>query len=691
MSDAAAPPNPLLAPTGLPRFADFRAEHVVPGVRAMLAEQRAALAELEANAAPTWAGVVLPLERIHDRIHFVWGLVSHQMNVRNTPELRAAHQEVQPEVIELSMALEQSRPIHDALQALADAPDFARLDAGQRRAVECLLRDAKLAGVALDGEPKERFNALQRELAELSTRFSNNTLDATKAFWLDLASEDEVAGLPPSLRALAASEHPDEGATAEKGPWRITLAFPSFGPFMSHAKRRDLREQVYRAYFTRASSGEHDNTPLVREILRKKRALARLLGYGTYAELSLASKMARDVGAVETLLEELRVVALPAAERDLAELEAFARAHGQSEPLARWDMTFWAERMREQRFDYTDEELRPYFPLPRVLEGLFDLTERLFGVRVRAAQGKAATWHPDVLYFEVLNGDGTPRAAFFLDAYARSADKRGGAWMDDCLGRTTAHGGVRLPVAYLTCNFTPPLAGKPAQLSFDEVLTLFHEFGHGLQHMLTQVDHGLVAGIANVEWDAVELPSQFMENWCYHRATVLGFSGHVDTGEPLPDALFEKLVAARTFREGTALLRQLDFGLTDLELHHRYDPDGAESPEDVMLRIREKTAVGPAFAEDRYLNTFGHIFAGGYAAGYYSYKWAEVLSADAFAAFEEEGLEHEAALADVGRRFAETVLALGGSVAPMEVFKAFRGREPSTEALLRHAGLAPSA
>ena len=689
MSEAApATENPLLGPTGLPRFHEFRAEHVAPGVEALLEEQRAALAALEASAEPTWEGVVLPLERLHDRVHYVWGQVSHLMHVRNTPELREAYEAAQPKIIELSMAIEQSRPIHDALAALEASPGFAQLDEGQRRAVQCLLRDARLAGVALDGEAKETFNRLSTELAELSTRFGNNVLDSTKAFHMDLTTEEEVAGLPRFARALAASEHPDEGATPEDGPWRFTLTIPSFRPFIEHSQRRDLRERIHRAYFTRASEGEQDNSPLVREILRKKRELARLLGFETYADLSLASKMAPDVKAVDDLLEELRSVSYSAAEKDLAELREYAREHGQEEPVERWDLGYWSERIREKRFSFSDEDLKPYFPMASVLKGLFALAERLFEVRITEATGKVQTWHDDVLYFEVADADGSPRAAFFLDAYSRSADKRGGAWMDECLGRSTAEGELRLPVAYLVCNFTPPIGDAPALLSFDEVLTLFHEFGHGLQHMLTDVDHGLVAGISNVDWDAVELPSQFMENWCYHEPTVMGFSGHWETGEPLPKELFDKLVAARTFREGSGMLRQLDFALTDLELYHRYDPDGEETPEDVSARIRERTSVGPDFKDDRYLNAFGHIFAGGYSAGYYSYKWAEVLSADAFAAFEEAGLEDEAKLGEVGRRFKETVLGLGGSRPPMEVFEAFRGRQPTTEALLRHSGLA---
>ncbi len=680
--------NPLLAPTGIPQFASFDAEHVTPGVEAMLEEVKAAQADLEANGTATWEGVVLPLERMHDRMGFVWGIVSHLSSVRTTPELREVHEAMQPKVVELDMALSQSRTIYDLLEKLEQGDGFSDLDAGQQRTIKSLVRDAQLSGVALEGKDKDEFNRLQEELASLSTTFKNHVLDSTKEFNMDLTTADEVDGLPPSAKALAASQHPDEDATPEAGPWRITLAYPSFGPFLSHAKRRDLRERVFRAFGTRASSGEHDNTQVIDDILSKRLDVAKLLGFETYADLSFARKMAPDVAAAERLLEELRSVAYPAGEKDFADLEAFAKENGQEEPLARWDMGFWAERMQEKLFDFSDEDLKPYFPIPKVLEGLFGLATKLFGVTVKQADDKVDTWHPDVMFFEVSDKDGAHIASFFLDPYTRSEDKRGGAWMNDCLGRTNAHGSLRIPVAYLVCNFTPPVGDTPALLSFNEVNTLFHEFGHGLQHMLTQVEHGMVSGIANVDWDAVELPSQFMENWCYHKSTLMGFSGHWESGESLPSDLFEKLESARTFRTGSMVLRQVEFSAADLALHHSYDPNGDETPNDVVNRIREGTSIGPKFPEGRFLCAFAHIFAGGYAAGYYSYKWAEVLSADAFGAFEEVGLDNEEAVAETGRRFADTVLALGGSLPPMEVFKAFRGREPSTEALLRHLGLA---
>jgi oligopeptidase A len=474
-------------------------------------------------------------------------------------------------------------------------------------------------------------------------------------------------------------------ATAEDGPWRITLDFPSYGPFLQHSRRRVLRERLYRANVTRASEGETDNGGLIQRILGLRREQAVLLGFREFAELSLASKMAPGIAAVEEMLEQLRAASYASAERDLVELGDLARAEGapEADDLRPWDVAFWAERLRERRYSYGDEELRAYLPFPRVLAGLFDLARRLFGVAIRAADGEAPIWHPDVRFFRVEGESGEPLAAFFLDPYSRPEEKRGGAWMDVCVGRAPG----RLPVAHLVCNQSRPVDGQPSYMRFHEVQTLFHEFGHGLQHMLTTVDHPLAAGIQNVEWDAVEIASQFMENWCYHRETVKGLSAHRDTAEPLPDDLFDKVRAARTFRAGSEMLRQLYFSLTDLALHHGYDPDGVESAFDVQRRISRRTTVMPPIPEDRMLCSFSHIFAGGYAAGYYSYKWAEVLSADAFGAFEEAGLEDREAVAREGRRFRDTVLALGGSRHPMEVFRAFRGRDPSIDALLRQSGL----
>jgi oligopeptidase A len=516
-----------------------------------------------------------------------------------------------------------------------------------------------------------------------------------------LGDASEVEGLPQSARQLAAQsarEAGDEGATAEVGPWRITLDQPSFRPFMEHARRRDLREQLYRAHVTRAAEGKLDNSPLIEKILALRTEKSRLLGYSSYAELSLSSKMAPDVAAVGRLLEQLRDASFDAARRELDELSEFARNHSESpqnEDLALWDVMFWAERLREERYAYSEEELRPWFPLPVVLEGLFDLAQRLFGVTVEAADGEAPVWHEDVRFFSVRDASGAAIARFYLDPYSRPGEKNGGAWMDECVGRSQllAEGDepCRLPVAHVICNQAPPVDGKPSLMSFLEVETLFHEFGHSLQHMLTKVDFGLASGIRNVEWDAVELASQFMENWCYQRDTVKRISAHVDGGGPLPDTLFEKLEAARTYRSGSDTLRQLYFGFTDLALHSGFDPEGDETAFDVQQRIAVRTTVMPPLPEDRFLCSFSHIFAGGYAAGYYSYKWAEVLSADAFGAFEEAGLDDVEAVAEMGRRYRDTVLALGGSEHPMEVFERFRGRPPTPDALLRHAGLTEGA
>jgi oligopeptidase A len=448
-----------------------------------------------------------------------------------------------------------------------------------------------------------------------------------------------------------------------------------------------LREQVYRAFITRASSAPFDNTPLIAQTLRLRREKAALLGYPHYAAVSLARKMAPGVEAIQDMFRQLRDVSWKAGQRDLQDLLDLQKSRGEKQPLALWDVPFWAERLREQRYAYTDEEVRPYFPMERVLDGLFALLQRLFGIRVVPAVAKISVWHPDVRFYEVFDEDHTPLAAFYLDPYSRPENKRGGAWMDDCLGRRNVAGHWQLPVAHLVCNQTPPVGDTPALMTFREVETLFHEMGHGLQHMLTRVDYPDAAGINGIEWDAVELPSQFMENWCYHRPTLMGMTRHYQTGEPLPEDLFQKICAARNYRAASQMLRQLLFGMTDMALHTGFDPDGPETAFDVQRRISEQTAVLPLLPEDRFLCSFTHIFSGGYAAGYYSYKWAEILSADAFSAFEEAGLDNADAVQDIGRRFRETVLALGGSVHPMEVFRMFRGREPRVEPLLRQQGL----
>ena len=494
-------------------------------------------------------------------------------------------------------------------------------------------------------------------------------------------------GCPDSLRELLADSARRKGheqATAADGPWLMGLDYPRYGPFLQHSSRRDLRETVYRGFISRAASGDHNNTGLVGQILALRQQKAALLGYGNWAEVSLASKMAPSVQAVETLLEDLRAPSHSAAQQELKDLEALAGS-----PLQPWDVSYWSEQLRQQRFDLDSEALRPWFPLPQVLDGLFNLCGRLFDIRINAADGEAPIWHDDVRFFRISDASsGEPLAAFYLDPFSRPGSKRGGAWMDDCLGRHISPDGSKvLPVAYLICNQTPPVGETPSLMSFGEVETLFHEFGHGLQHMLTTVEEPEAAGINGVEWDAVELPSQFMENWCYDRPTLDGMARHWQTGEPLPEAERQKLLQAKTFMAGAATLRQVHLALTDLRLHEQWRAENGQSPEQLRRQVAETTTVLPLLEEDALLSSFGHIFSGGYSAGYYSYKWAEVLSADAFSAFEDAGLDDEQAVQATGRRFRDTVLSRGGSEAPADVFSAFRGRPPSAQALLRHSGL----
>jgi len=682
--------NPLLIGKGLPPFERIQATHVVPAISQILEELKTELAHIFANLTPTWTGLVEPLTQLEERLGWSWGIVGHLMGVKNSPELRQAYETVQPEVVKFYNQLSQSQPLYQGLCALQQSISWDKLAPAQQRVVEAAIRDAKLSGVGLTGATRERFNQIQLELAELSTKFSNNVLDATKAFQLKLTTKAEIEGLPPSslsLAAQAAQAAGSKNATAKRGPWVITLDYPSYVPFMKYSSNSQLREKLYKAFITRAAGGDWNNNPLITRILELRQEQANILGFDNYAQLSLTRKMATNVEAVEALLEELREASYDAAVRELEQLKAFA----QEENLKHWDLSFWGEKQREAKFAFNTEELRPYFPLPQVLQGLFDLAKRIFGVTITAADGEAPVWHPDVRYFKIADETETTIAYFYLDPYSRPQEKQGGAWMNDCIGRAKLQDGVRLPVAYLVCNQSPTIGDKPSLMTFGEVETLFHEFGHGLQHMLTQVDYPEAAGIHNIEWDAVELPSQFMENWCYHRPTLFAMAKHYETGETLPEHYYEKLLAAKNYMSGSAMLRQLHFSIVDLELHYRYQPGGEETPSQLRERVAKNTTVMAPLPEDSFLCAFGHIFAGGYAAGYYSYKWAEVLSADAFAAFEEAGLEQEEAIASTGRRFRDTVLALGGSKHPMEVFKDFRGREPQTEALLRHSGLAVAA
>lgn len=683
--------NPLLVTEGLPRYDEILPEHVVPGVKQVLTDAEKRVATLEQNLTPTWEGLLVPLEENGLPFSYAWGPVGHLMGVKNSDDLRRAHEAVLQDVVAYGLRVQQSRPIYEGLVAIREGEEWAKLDEAQQRCVELKIRAAEHAGVGLTGQAKERFNEIAKTLSQISTDFSNHVLDATKAYELIIHEKKDAEGWPNSLRQVAAQSYrqANEGsdATAEDGPWRITLDFPSFFPFMQHHRVRDHREQVYKAYVQRASSGELDNSALIARTLKLRLEQAALLGFETYADWSLDAKMAPDVTAVGRVIGELQAAAQAHSERDFEALQALAKANGENEPVMHWDVSFWSERLREQKFDYTDDQLRPYFPLPKVLDGMFALAERLFDIEIVRAEGEAAhKWHKDVQFFNVLR-DSERVASFYLDPYSRPAEKRGGAWMDDCLGRQWLNGALRLPVVHLVCNGTPPVGDTPSLMSFSEVETLFHEFGHGLQGMLTTVDYAAVAGLSGVEWDAVEIASQFMENWCYHKPTLIGMTAHVETGNPLPDDLFEKIAAARTFQAGSLMMRQLSFGKIDMLLHSAYDPEGEETAFDVERRVIEEMVVLPPLPESRFLCSFSHIFAGGYAAGYYSYKWSEVLSADAFGAFEEAGLDDEAAVKATGRRFRDTILALGGGKHPLEVYRAFRGREPSTEALLRHNGL----
>ena len=708
MSSSTAALPEILRGEGLPNFQAITPEAVSAHIPQLIEELDAELTSLEKQLSSalesgtplSWSAVMDPLQRLGERLRWSWGVVSHLNGVCNSPELREAHAAQQAAVVQFGNRAGQSQVIYKALEQLQQ--QGGALDAAQQRILAAELRDMQLRGVGLSGGEQEAFNSASQELAELSTRFGNQVLDATNGWTLKLTERDQVDGLPASLLdqlAQAARQAGDSKATGDAGPWLLGLDMPRYAPFLRYCRRRDLREQVYRAHVSRASGqagSELNNWPLIERILTLRGEQAKRLGYGNWAEVSLAAKMADSEAAVEALLEELRAAAYPVAQQELEALAACASRHGAAEAadLQPWDVSFWAEKLRQESFELDSEALRPYFPLPRVLEGLFALCSRLFGVTIEAADGEAPVWHSDVRYFRILegaqagSGAGNPLAAFYLDPYSRPGSKRGGAWMDECLVRSRRPDGTAvLPVAYLICNQSPPVVDTPSLMTFEEVETLFHEFGHGLQHMLTTVERPQAAGINGVEWDAVELPSQFMENWCYDRATLMGMARHWQNGEALPEAEYRKLLAARTFMGGSATLRQVHFALVDLKLHSQWQPGSGQSPEALRRQIAESTTVLAPIDEDAFLCSFGHIFAGGYAAGYYSYKWAEVLSADAFSAFEEVGLENEERIRDTGRRFRDTVLSLGGSLDPKQVFEAFRGRQPSSEALIRHSGL----
>lgn len=686
--------NPLMISSGLPAYDQIQAEHIVPAVREWLPRCQEILRGIESLDDATWDGLMRPMEEIDLLFEYGWSPVGHLLSVANSEALRAAHDEVMPEVVQFGLELRQSEAVYRRLLAIRSSAEWMGFSSARQRIINRMIQSAEQSGISLSGADRERFNKIEQELSQLSNDFSNHLLDATKAWFLDLTRPEDVDGLPASLLRLTAAawsralEHHDlPPATAESGPWRITLDQPCFGPFMEHSRSRPLREQVYRAYITRAGSGDTDNSPLITRILSLKREQAKLLGYDNYADLSLSRKMAGDVAAVQQMFDRLLQASLDPAKKELEEITALAQAHGHEGSLAHWDVPFWAERLREQRFAFTDEQLRPYFSLDRVLSGLFEVCHWLFGIRVQRCDRVAPSWNADVRYYEVFDEANRQIAGFYLDPYSRPQNKRGGAWMNDCVTRSVSSERIRLPVAHLVCNSTPPTGDVPSLMTFREVETLFHEFGHGLQHMLTVVDERDAAGINGVEWDAVELPSQFMEYWCLHRPTLMKMARHYVTGDSLPEELYQKLRQARTYRAATQMLRQLQLGMTDMSLHSGYNPDGDETPFEAERRILSITSLLPPLPENRFLCSFQHIFAGGYSAGYYSYKWAEVLSADAFAAFEDAGLDDNHAMQRVGRQFRDSILAQGGSRHPMEIFRDFRGREPDPTALLKHSGL----
>lgn len=687
--------NPLLSDFDFPPFDCIQADHVRPGVRALLKKIETEFTQLETSVEPSWPKLVEPLEKLLDRLSVVWGAVNHLKAVKDTPELRSAIEEVQPEKVKFELKLGQSKPIYNAFKAIKESPDWEALDGARKRIVESQIKEAVLNGVSLEDEKRDQFNNIEQELAKLTQKFDENVLDATKKFAKLITDKNEIEGLPDTALGLGAQTAVSKGhenATAENGPWVITLDAPSYMAVMQHCKNRALRKEVYLAYLTRASIGELDNTAIIDQILKLRLEKAKLLGYNNYAEVSMATKMA-TVEKAKELLEKIRAASWDAAVNDMEELKQFSKDQGapEADDLTHWDATFWSERLRESKYEINEEELRPYFSLPKVMDGLFNLAKMLFEVTIESADGLAPVWNNDVSFYCVKDSSGNPIAYFYFDPYTRPSEKRGGAWMGEVFARSRVlsrdGNSARLPVAHMVCNQMPPVGNKPSLMTFREVETVFHEFGHALQHMLTRQDEGLVAGIRGIEWDAVELPSQFMENWCYHRDTLMSIAMHYVTGESLPEDIYRKLLAARTFRAGSLSLRQIRFASLDLELHTKYVPGGSESVYDVDQRVSQKTQVIPPLSEDRFLCGFSHIFAGGYAAGYYSYKWAEVLSADAFSAFEDAGLNDIKAVKETGQKFRETILALGGGKAPLEVFVDFRGREPSPEPLLRHNGL----
>lgn len=674
--------NPLLELEGLPPFSRIKPEHAEPAIDRLLAQSREQIDALLRQPPPfSWRNLIEPLELIDDRIGRSWSPVSHMNSVVNNPALREAYNACLPKLSDFATEMGQNEQLCEAYKAVADGEEH--LDSAQRKLLENALLDFHLSGVDLPPAEKDRFKQISQELSRLTSKFEENLLDATNAWHKLISDADDLSGLPQSALDLARQTAEQRG---EAG-WMLTLEFPSYLPVMTYADDRKLRYEVYQAFATRASdqgpqAGQWDNGAIMEDILALRHEQAQLLGFTDFAERSLARKMARSSNQVLDFLNDLARRSHAQARKELAELEAFARSRYGAGDLQAWDIGYYSEKLRQERYAITQEELKPYFPETRVLPGMFAVVERLYGIEIRQVEG-VDSWHPDVRFFEIRDQHGELRGQFYLDMYARP-HKRGGAWMDGCINRMFTGQVDQLPVAYLTCNFSPPVGDKPALLTHDEVQTLFHEFGHGLHHLLTRIDYPAVSGINGVAWDAVELPSQFMENWCWEREAMALFSGHYQSGEPLPDEMFQKMLAAKNFQSGMQMVRQLEFSLFDFRIHREYDPQQGGRIYPILQQVRDQVAVIRPPAFNRFAHGFSHIFAGGYAAGYYSYKWAEVLSADAFSLFEERGVFDR----QTGHSFLCNVLERGGSADAMDLFLAFRGREPNIDALLRHSGIA---
>jgi oligopeptidase A len=674
--------NPLLEQAGLPLFSKIRPEHVEPAIDHLLAENRRRIEELLDNAEqPSWENLVEPIEEWEDHLERVWSPVSHMNAVTNSEELRAAYNACLPKLSDYGTEMGHNERLFLAYKAVAEhAKD---LDDGQRKVLDNALRDFHLSGVDLAPDKKQRFKEISQELSRLTSKYAENVLDASNAWSKRIDDAEALAGLPQS--ALDLAKHTAE--QRDESGWLLTLDFPSFFPVMTYADDAALRREVYQAYQTRASdqgphAGQFDNSDTMERILALRHEQSRLLGFANYSERSLARKMARSTDEVMHFLHDLAARSKPQAEREFAELRAFAARDYGVDELEPWDVAYYSEKLRQHRHSISQEEVKPYFPAPRVIAGMFEVVGRLYGVTFHEVGGIDA-WHPDVRFYEIRDLDGSLRGQFYFDLYARQ-NKRGGAWMGDCQTRMKTRSIEQIPVAYMVCNFSPPVGDRPALLTHDEVETLFHEFGHGLHHMLTRVDYAAIAGISGVAWDAVELPSQFMENFCWEREALDLFAAHFDTGERIPDDLYRRMLAAKNFQSGMTMVRQLEFALFDFRIHREYDPERGGRVYEILDEVRDEVAVFRPPAWSRFAHAFSHIFAGGYAAGYYSYKWAEVLSADAFSLFEENGVFDQA----TGQSFLHNILEQGGSKDAMELFVAFRGREPQIDALLRHSGIA---